>query len=113
MSNVSIEPTRSLSTGEAAQYCSAHGVRTSRRKLEALRARPATEPGDCGPEFARDESGRCWYSVADLNRWIAARLSSRQRRAPLAQPQQLARARAANARRERFDAFDGAPPKAA
>jgi len=106
-------PARTLSTSEAARYCTEHGVRISRRTLEAFRTRPPANAGEVGPEFERDAgSGRCWYAVADLERWIAARLNARTRRGDLPQPAQLAKARAQ--REPRNDAaFDAAPDKAA
>lgn len=112
------ELARTLSTSETARYLTERGVRISKRSLESFRGRPTSAPGELGPEFARDESGRCWYAVADLDRWIAARLNARTRRGDLSQPAQLAKAREKRASRAAAGAaprpgLDAAPDRAA
>jgi hypothetical protein len=77
---------RTLSTPAAARYLTENGLRTSQSFLEHSRARGPDDPRDHGPDFARDEHGKCWYPTEALDRYIAARLSSRRFRAPAPQP---------------------------
>ena len=81
----------SWQTKEAAQYLTGRGVTTSQSKLEKLRLRGPDDPRDSGPNWSRDEVGRCQYLQSDLDAYIAKRLAARQFRASAAQPENFSR----------------------
>jgi hypothetical protein len=89
---------KSLTTIEAAGYLTERGLRMSKSLLEKLRTRGPDDPRDLGPDFRRDlTSQTCWYSVADLDAYLVARLAARKLRAPAAQPERLRRGRGEHA----------------
>jgi len=84
-----MQDSQNFRTGPSSKYLEAHGVEGSPSLLEKLRTRGPDDPRDKGPDFFRDEKGRCWYPKYALDAYIAKRLAARQFRAPAPQPPQL------------------------
>jgi hypothetical protein len=76
----------SLRTGAASAYLAERGIHASPSYLQKARTRGPDDPRDSGPDFLRDEIGRCWYTVAALDRYINERLKARKFRAAASQP---------------------------
>jgi len=82
----------SLRTATAAKYLSDRGKQTSASWLEKARCRGPEDRRDSGPNWSRDSAGICWYSIADLDAYLIAALSTRRVREPASQPPQFRRA---------------------
>jgi len=79
-----------LSTQQAADYASSLGKPTSKSFLCKRRTRGPHDPGDKGPDFWRDENGRCWYPKDAIDAWVFAWKQQRKFRATAPRPTHLA-----------------------
>jgi hypothetical protein len=78
---------RNFQTKDASKRLEELGVSVSPRQLEKCRNRGEDDPRDRGPDFYRDERGRCWYSDVALNQYVTRVLAARQFRAPASRPE--------------------------
>lgn len=78
-----------LSTSQAAAYAASLGKPTSKSYLEKRRLRGPDDPGEKGPDFWRDDNGRCWYPKDAIDAWVFAWKQRRKFRAPGQRPTQL------------------------